>query len=258
MGMDLQTHRRADIRQMIKNVKRDKNQITDATDIDNHLARLLLREFAADLRDHIEPSNEVKKCPIGRSPPTAAARPNRRRRFGHRLGNPAGKRLPVEVADRRCQSISGVRRHRSRHFQQRSNHHLHLLLGRVTVTDHGGLDLHRAIFMNFDILFGGREQRNAARLAELQRALNILGEKDFFQTDAVRLELAHDLGQFGVNAKQASCLGLGARRMDRTMAHMAQRVANDLNDPPAGRHGSRIDAQDDSRQRFVARVRHSG
>ncbi len=42
------------------------------------------------------------------------------------------------------------------------------------------------------------------------------------------------------------------------MAHMAQRVADNLDNPPAGRHGSRIDAQDDARQWFVAGVRHCG
>jgi hypothetical protein len=44
--------------------------------------------------------------------------------------------------------------------------------------------------------------------------------------------------------------------MDRAMTHVAQGVADDLDNSPARGHGSRIDAQDNSRQRFVARVRH--
>ena len=58
----------------------------------------------------------------------------------------------------------------------------------MAVAHHRRLDFYRAIFVNFDSLFSGREQRDAARLAELERALNILREEDFFQADAIRAE----------------------------------------------------------------------
>jgi hypothetical protein len=67
-----------------------------------------------------------------------------------------------------------------------------LLLGGVAVAHHRRLDFHRAILANFDILFGGREQRDAARLAELQRALDIQREKDFFEAHTVGVKFPYD------------------------------------------------------------------
>ena len=210
MGMNLQTHRRAEIRQAVKNIERDENQIADTANIDDHFAGLLLREFAADLRDHVKPTGRVNELSIGRSTNATTPRPQGRRHFRHHLGNPAGERLPVEMADRGGKSVRGIRRHRSRYFQYGSDHHLHLLLGGVAIAHHRRFYLHRAILVNLDILLSRRQQRDAARLAEFQGALDILRKENFFQADAVRVKLAHDICQFGVDPAQAARLGLGA------------------------------------------------
>ena len=117
MGMNLQAYRRAEIRQAVKNVERNENEIADAANVDDHFAGLFLRELAANLRDHVEPTGRVNEWSIGRSTPTDTARPQRRRRFRHRLRNLGGERLPVEMADRGGKSVRGIRRYRSRYFQ---------------------------------------------------------------------------------------------------------------------------------------------
>ena len=61
MGVNLQTHRRANVRQVVKNVERYENLIADAADVYDHFAGLLLRERAADLCDHVEPCNRVNQ-----------------------------------------------------------------------------------------------------------------------------------------------------------------------------------------------------
>ena len=43
MGMNLQAHRRADLRQAIKNIERNKNLIADAADVDDDFAGDFLR-----------------------------------------------------------------------------------------------------------------------------------------------------------------------------------------------------------------------
>jgi hypothetical protein len=51
---------------VVKHVERNKNQIADAADVNDHFARQLLRELAADLCDHVEPCKRVNR-PSGRS-----------------------------------------------------------------------------------------------------------------------------------------------------------------------------------------------
>lgn len=72
------------------------------------------------------------------------------------------------------QGIGGVRLRVGREFEQRAHHVLYLRLFGRAGADHGLFDLPRRILEHFQILIHRRHDRDAARLAELERRIRVL------------------------------------------------------------------------------------
>ena len=114
----------------------------------------------------------------------------------------------MEITDGGSQGIGRVSRNLSRKVEQRGYHLLHLLFGGLAVTDNGQLDLSRAIFADLNTVFCCSQQCYPARLAQLERALRIASEENFFQTDSMRLIARKDLLQTVVDPAQAAPLAV--------------------------------------------------
>ena len=74
----------------------------------------------------------------------------------------------------------------ARQTKQGRHHLLHLGFFRAPIADHAHFDLERRIFRQFDRRFRDRQQRHAAHVRELQRALGVDGEEDFFHGRRIR------------------------------------------------------------------------
>ena len=74
-------------------------------------------------------------------------------------------------------------------FEQRAHHVLYLRLFGRAGADHGLFDLPRRILEHFQILIHRRHDRDAARLAELERRIRVLGHKHLFDGEEIGLKL---------------------------------------------------------------------
>ena len=95
--------------------------------------------------------------------------------------------------------------------EQQLDHLLHLLLLGAPVADDRPLDLGRRVLDDRQPGLDGREHRDAARVAELQRAAHVGGVKQVLDGDAVRPALGEQRRQPAVNRQQL----VGKRRERR-------------------------------------------
>ena len=95
-----------------------------------------------------------------------------------------------------------VRRRHGVETEQQLHHRLHLLLLGAAVADHRALDLRRAVLDDRNRRLRRGEQRDAARVPQLQRAAHVLGEEDVLDRDALGAVPFEQLLQAGVNREQ--------------------------------------------------------
>src|SRR5262249_51299827 len=152
------------------------------------------------------------------------------------------KRALMQVADGGGKRVGGVRRERAAETEKRPHHLLHLLFARVAVADDGLLDLYRRILVKDNILLRGREERDTARLTELERTEGVLREKDFFEADTVGAVPRDDFTKSVVNALEAHALRLPCRTGDRAVIDVHERAARHFDHAPTGRDRARIDS----------------
>src|SRR6266849_10836422 len=120
----------------------------------------------------------------------------------------------MHVADRDRKSVGGVvRRRYFSQTQQQLDHVLHLRLFRAAVADDGALDLGGCVFEDRHARLDGRKHRDAAGMAELQRAAHVDRVKQVLDRGTVRAALVEDDGQPAVNQEQL----VGKRRERRTL-----------------------------------------
>ena len=130
----------------------------------------------------------------------------------HLFGDAAGRCLQMADRDRQC--IGGiVRGWRLGEAEQQLHHLLHLLLLGAAVADDRALDRPPARTTTTGRpASDGREQRDAARLTELQRAAHVAGVKDVFDGDAIGLMARDERLQPFVDCVQS--VGEGRARRD--------------------------------------------
>ena len=91
----------------------------------------------------------------------------------------------------------------SRKLEQRAHHVLHLALFRAANADHGLLYLPGGVLKDRQVLIRRRDNRHAARLAELQRRVGVLCHKHLFDGEIVRLELGNNFRDARIDELQA-------------------------------------------------------
>src|SRR4029434_6664393 len=106
----------------------------------------------------------------------------------------------MNVTNRGCQSIGGIGGYLLRNMEKRRDHFLHLLLGRVAISDHSRVDLMVSVLVDVQLVFCSCQQGHAARLSEFEGALRVARKKNLLQTDAVRMITHDDLLNASVDA----------------------------------------------------------
>lgn len=111
---------------------------------------------------------------------------------------------------------------------------MHLILAGIANADDRFLDQPRGIFANLYARFRSIEQANAPRLSQLQRRLRIGVDEHFLHRRRTWAILKNKIGQRRIKRQQArgqSRLGVG---LDLAVGDMAQPIAIDGDQPPAG------------------------
>src|SRR5215471_14270863 len=216
MGMNVKTDGTPDLGQPIENIERDKYLIAHPSDIDDDFAGQFVRQGSANLCNH----NGFWICfrmglpadRLNRSGQPASAHPGSP--LHRRFQEASVKCLPVNVTNRRCQSVSGIGRHLLRNVEKRGHHFLYLLLGGVAIPDHSRLDLIGAVLVDIELIFCSRQQGHTAGLSKFEGTLRIARKKNLLETDSVRMITPYDLLNAFVDAAQSRPLRLGTYRDD--------------------------------------------
>ena len=109
----------------------------------------------------------------------------------------------MHVADRDRERIGGVVRRRRRvEAEQQLDHLLHLVLLRAAEADDRALDLGRRVLGDRQPRLRRRQQRDAARVPELQRAAHVARVEDVLDRDAVRAVRGEQRREPGVDVLQ--------------------------------------------------------
>ena len=102
----------------------------------------------------------------------------------------------MHVADGHGEGVRGVERlRRLGEAEQQRDHVLHLVLLGAAVADHRALDFGRRVFGDDEAGLRGGQQRDAARVPELQRAAGVDGVEQRFDGDGVGPALGEDLDE---------------------------------------------------------------
>ncbi len=132
--------------------------------------------------------------------------------------------------------------------EQTGDHELDLLLGGEAVADDGTLDGERGVLGDGEAAFGGGEHGDTADLAELERALGVGGEEDFFDGDDLGLPELEERGEFDVDLEEADGGAIFFVEADGAGAEGAEfgiaRGVVDFDDAVTGELCSAVDAED--------------
>jgi hypothetical protein len=155
----------------------------------------------------------------------------------------------VDVADGDGESVGGVGGFGGFvEFEQAGDHELDLLFRCKAVTDYGALDGQWGVFGDGEAAIGRGQHGDAADLAELESALGVGGEEDFFDGDDFGLPEQEERGELGVDLEEADGGRVLFVELDGAGAEVAQlEVAGgvvDLDHTVAGELRSAIDTED--------------
>src|ERR1041384_904272 len=126
----------------------------------------------------------------------------------------------MDVANRRREGVCCIGRYFFANPEQRSYHELDLCFTRVAVADDGELYLRCRILVNREAAVGCREQCDAARLPELQRALSVARKKDALEAQAFGLKRTDRFVETAIDQAQPVSLAACARGGDGSVAQM--------------------------------------
>ena len=106
------------------------------------------------------------------------------------------------MADRDRQRVGGVRARELDPRQQETDHVLDLLLGGVADAHHRFLDRVRGVFADREPRLGRREQRDPARLSQLERADRVLVDEGLLDRRGLGGVLGDDRAQPAVKQRE--------------------------------------------------------
>ena len=151
----------------------------------------------------------------------------------------------VRMGDRHRQRIGAVAAGKLHAGQQPADHRMNLGLVRAARADHRLFHQPRGIFIDGYAAASGRQQHDAAGLAELQCRLGIFVDEHLLDRGRRGMMLRQDLAQNIVQPDQA--LGKRVLRVgpDLAVGDMAQPVTFGGNDTPAGAGEPGIEADQD-------------
>ena len=131
-------------------------------------------------------------------------------------------------------------------LEQAHHHELYLLLGGETIADDGAFDGERSVLGDGTLAEGGGKEGDAADLAELEGALGVGGEEDFFNGDDVGLMQMDLGGELGEDVREALGGGLLFVEADGSGSNVEELGGTGLivDDAVAGEFGTAVDAED--------------
>ena len=131
--------------------------------------------------------------------------------------------------------------------QQAPHHGADLAFVAMTCADYGLLHCVRRVFGNEQSRKRRYDQRDATRLAELQRRRSVAIDEGLFDRGLYRRKLCQDLGQPVENLAQPRAKALRFVRHHRPAGDEAQSRTIAVDNPPAGPSQAWVDADDANR-----------
>ena len=156
------------------------------------------------------------------------------------------------MRDRDGQRIGCVFRLRRCFRQQHADHHPDLAFFAVAGADDGFLDQVRRIFGDGHAGLRRNQQRDTARLPELEGRRRILVDEGGLNSRFLRLVIGEHPGEPRVNGHQTDGNVLTLTRLDRAASDEDQPIAQHVDDAPPGAAEARIDPQDANQRRTHA------
>jgi hypothetical protein len=151
----------------------------------------------------------------------------------------------LQVADGDGEGVRCVMRRRCLgQAEQQPDHLLYLMLVRAPVADHGTLHFGRGVLDDLAARLDSRENRDAARVAEAQRAAGIHRRKQVLHRHAFGTHGGQQGGKLAMDPREARGEGVGRLHPDRATAHEPMASSVGLDAPIAGALRARIDAED--------------
>src|SRR5262245_37769214 len=149
----------------------------------------------------------------------------------------------MQMTDRHRQRIRRVvRRRRLREAKQQLDHLLHLTLLGSAVTDDSTLHLGGRVLHDRAVGLDGCQQRDTARVSELERAARVHGMKHTLDCDAVGPRLREQIGQFPMDSRQTGWERIACGGRDGAAGHEAMAASVRLHAAVAGALGAGVDA----------------
>ena len=135
------------------------------------------------------------------------------------------KTVGIDMTDRNRQGVRGVSLGDFRQSQQRLQHLLNLALLGPALADHRLFDLQRRIFGHRQTGVYCCNNGRSAGLPQLERTLNIVGEKDIFHRDLIRMVLGNYFRKSVEDAFKSARKICSAVGEDSAVVHMNQAIA---------------------------------
>ena len=152
--------------------------------------------------------------------------------------------MGMRVADRNCKSIRRIERFRKvGQLQQGANHLLDLWLFGASVAGHRALNFKGAVLKNGKIGFGCGKQRNAAGMAEFQRALNSVGVKNALECGCSGLKFVNYTRESAMDGSKTFAQRLAGFDADHTTVHQNTNGAIGIDDAVSGYAGAAVNAE---------------
>ena len=167
-------------------------------------------------------------------------------RADHRATARRGAHGPIGGPDRRRQGIGGVIGNAGQAHREQPLHHLrHLPLVGVAAAADRQLHLVRGRLVDGQPCLRRDEQRDAARLADGHRGLNVALEEEPLDRDHVGPVLADERAKSPVELHEPGPIGLGRCRPDDAGVDHAQPPALERHHTEAADGGAGVDAERD-------------
>ncbi len=152
------------------------------------------------------------------------------------------------MAKRNRQGVCGIRTRDPNATKLKFNHMFHLLLLRVSDSNHNLLHRIGRVFRHAQTRLSRNQQRNAARLPQLQCSNGVLVDKCFFHRSGIRVIIGNYLRKLIVKCAQTTCQ-FTFTGFTHPIGHMNHTVAGHIHESPAEEPKAWINSQNPHRPR---------